>query len=303
MKDTTQGILILVGLIIIAIISPKVEDAGPNTSQTSRSTNTSNASLTNTASLTSPYSNSISINTGNASYVYQPNDEYITLYNRGRNTIDITGWQLHNGKNERAYYLSGAQKRFSADIAVIPQSTLALSSSGNNVFQNIMLQGGETAVVTTGRMGSQLPYKIVSFKENMCSGYLEAMPEYTFTPPLSRNCPRPADEPGITSLDNDCRRFVERMPTCHTPSFSPRDKEGEPCSTCIDNERLSSACVAFVQSHFNYGSCVANHSHKPDFFSRTWRIFLDRGWEMWAREYETIKLFDQLGRLVNYYSY
>ena len=40
-----------------------------------------------------------------------------------------------------------------------------------------------------------------------------------------------------------------------------------------------------------------------NFSSRTWRIFLDKGWEMWARDYETIKLFDSLGQLVDDYKY
>lgn len=246
----------------------------------------------------------ISISTGNAGYAYQPYEEYIVLSNNGRNPVDITGWQLRNGKDQRTYSLGGGLQRFSADIAIIPQATRLLLPQGGSAMTNVVLESGERAVITTGKIGSRHPYPIVSFKENICTGYLENLPEYSFDPPLETRCPRPAVEPGLTNLDTECRAFVERLSSCRTPEFDTKDRNGEPCSTCIRGERLSSSCASFIREHFTYQGCVAYHSTDPDFHSgRTWRLFLERGWEMWAKDYEAVELFDRFGNLVQSVNY
>lgn len=299
-NSNLEGIIILVVLIAIIIIAPK----GPsNLTNNSPQGNVSNSSEEKTVVPNSSYTRDISLGTGNASYTYQPYEEYVTIINRGRGPIDITNWRLKNNKDERAYDFGGTVRYFTADTAVIPQATLFVSPKGFNTFQNTVLQSGETAIVTTGKIGSQAPFRIVSFKENICSGYLEDLEEYTFTPPLTQNCPRPANEPGVSGLDTECRKFVERMASCHLPKFDTRDKEGDICSNCVDGKPLSNSCVAFIKNHFNYNSCIANHASNPNFSGQTWRIFLGMSWEMWAEDYETIELFDQLGRLVDSRNY
>lgn len=295
-NDMFLGVVILAVLIIIIFIMPK-SAGNPDSSSTS------NSGAESDTALISPKVRDISLGTGNASYAYQPYEEYITLYNRESKPVDITNWKLKNGKDKRAYDLGGDLRRFPADTAVIGQATLFVSPAGANTFQHIILQDGEMAIVTTGAIGNQSPYKIVSFKENICSGYLEDLSEYEFNPPLTRDCPRPADEPGVNMLDAECRKFIESMSSCRTPEFNTRDTEGEICYNCVDRQSLSSSCVAFIKNHFNYTSCIANHKNDEDFPSRTWRVFLNHGWEMWAKDYETIELFDQFGRLVDEYSY
>lgn len=298
-NGTLEGMAILAILIVIVLIAPKGKNNSPTNSPDSSAEN----STENSTILSSPRARNISLGTGNASYAYQPYEEYITIDNRGRDPADITNWQLKNGKDKRAYDLGGGLRYFPADTAVIGRAALFVSPTGTNIFQNVILEDSETAIITTGSVGSQLPYKIVNFKENVCSGFLEDLPEYTFTPPLERHCPRPANELGTSALDTECRRFIERMAPCHTPEFNTRDREGEICSNCIDGQPLSTSCMAFIKSHFNYNSCIANHSNDQNFAGRTWRIFLNRGWEMWAQEYETMELFDQFGRLVDDRSY
>src|SRR3989344_2484683 len=299
-NDTLLGIVILVVLIIIMIITPKGSKS-PVTS--TPQDNTQDASGEKIISPTSPYKQSVSLGTGNASYSYQAYEEYITLDNTGNESIDITNWKLKNGKGERAYSTGGDLRYFTSDIAIIGQATLFVSPTGNNIFQNIVLKGNERAVITTGSIGSQLPYKIVSFKENICSGYLEDLPEYTFIPPLSNDCPRPRNEPGVSALDTECRTFIESMSSCRTPKFDTKDSDGEICHSCVNNVLLSSACVSFIKNHFNYASCIYNHKNDTDFSGHTWRIFLGRGWEMWAEKYETIELFDKSGKLVSHITY
>lgn len=304
-----EGIVILAVILVIFILMPK---GSSNPEQSTNSQNTpsqntnyqnTNTEWQNTLPAKSTYERSISLGTGNARYAYQTYEEYITIDNRGRESVNITGWYLKNGKDTRAQDFGGKLVYFPSDIAIIGQASIFVSPENQNTFGDIILGPREKAIVTTGSMGSQLPYKIVSFKENICSGYLENMPEYDFTPPLTRNCPRPSEEPGVSSLDTECRKFIERMPSCQTPEFNTRDRDGEICQTCVNGTALSSSCIAFIKDRFNYGSCVANYKNSPDFSGRTWRIFLGRGWEMWAREYETIELFDWLGRLVESRSY
>lgn len=297
-----EGVVILGVLVVMAFLAPRGDiDTNRTSSSTGGySSNTGNNSL---ISKTSTYANSVSIGTGNGRYSYQPFDEYITIYNRGRDAINISGWQLKNGKGERTYYLNGSLQRFTADTATIPQGTDFVSPNNTGTLKDIYLGSGETAIITTGQIGSRIPYQINSFRENICSGYLANMSEYQFNPPLYRNCPRPADEPGLEWLDSGCRTFVGRLQSCEIPNFDPIDNLGEKCTNCVNNTPLSSACVAFIKNHFNYGSCIANHQNDPEFYQNTWRIFLGKGWEMWANEYEKISLFDQFGRLVTEISY
>ncbi len=299
-----EGVVILAILIVITLVSlksaPGPATQSPNTSNLSKN---GQAEIEKAATLNSSYAENISLSIGNANFVYQPYEEYISIYNRGREPVNITDWQLKNGKDQRAYDWGGTLRYFPSDTAAIGQAASFISPNNFNKFQDIVLKPNETAIITTGSIGSQLPYKIVSFKENICSGYLEDLSEYEFTPPLTRNCPRPADELGVGALDTECRRFVERMGSCRTPEFNTRDNEGNVCRNCVDGRLLSGSCVAFIKNHFNYGSCIANHVNDRDFSSQTWRVFLGKSWEMWADKYEIISLFDQFGRLVIKKSY
>lgn len=247
----------------------------------------------------SPTGVRLTLSSGNARRSYQSYEEYIVLSNRGRTSIDITGFSLKNGKDKRSYNLGGSLQRFSADTAIIPQGSRILSPWGVNTKQNIVLEPGERAIITTGSIGVRSPYKIESFKENICTGYIERLPDYAFEPALQLSCPRASEEPGLELLDTQCQNFVKRWPSCETPQFETKDKNGDPCTNCLKGERLSNACVSFMREHFSYEGCLAYHSKDPNFDSRkTWRVFLGRGWELWAKEYETIEVFDRFNNLV-----
>ncbi|OGN22063.1 MAG: hypothetical protein A2915_01625 [Candidatus Yanofskybacteria bacterium RIFCSPLOWO2_01_FULL_41_34] len=303
-NSNTEGLIILAVLIVIIIfITAKGGSQSAIDTSPGSFSNTTNISTGSTATPSSTYAKDISISTGNAAYSYQSYEEYVTIYNRGRDPVDITGWQVRNAKNKRAYAFGGELRYFPRDSAIIPRAALFVAPSSTSILQNVILETGDTAVITTGSIASQSPYKIVSFKENICSGYLGNMDEYSFTPSLSMTCPRPADEIGVEGLDTECRNFIKRMPSCRTPEFDTRDRDGNICRNCVDGKPLSSPCVTFIKNHFNYGSCIAYHRNDQNFSGKTWRIFLGQGWEMWAKDYETISLFDQLGRLVVERSY
>lgn len=244
----------------------------------------------------------VTIGPGNAAHSYQSYEEYITLDNTTRAPINITGWQLRNGKDKRPYYTGSNLQRFSADVAIIPQATLVLLPTGNSINQDVVLANDEKAIITTGSFGNRSPYPVTSFKETMCTGYLEALPDYAFTPALSRNCPDPEKEPGFANLPTDCKKIVERLNSCDTPKIGERVNR-EYCADCYKGQLVSSTCKAYLEEHFSYRGCLIYHQGDPGFFRKTWRIFLGRGWEMWAKEYESIELFDRLGQLINFRDY
>ncbi len=247
---------------------------------------------------------SISISSGNAAYAYQPYEEYIELSNWGNKAVNITGWQLKNGKDARAYNYGSGLQRFSADLAIIPQATLKLAASGNSVDQDIVLQPGDRAIVTTGKVGVTSPYRVTSFKENICTGYIENSDDYAFNPPLQASCPRPGLEAGLTNLEPACRTFVEGLSSCRTPDLTERDQAGKDCKNCVNKTPVSSQCKAFITTHFTYQGCLAFHGSDKNFSdTRTWRIYLGRSWEMWAENYESIELFDTKGNLMSAQSY
>ena len=287
-ESEVAGILVLAILILIVLISPKSTSTntgsawqlGPGTeiskSQENYGSGAVNYDATKPQVVNSNYKGNISISSGNASYTYQPYEEYIALDNYSSSPINITGWQLRNGKDRRTYYNGGSLQRFSADIATIPQATAFLSPTGNFSFQDVILKDGERVIITTGTIGVNTPYKIVSFKENMCTGYIEALSDYTFSPPLTQNCPRPGSDLGVSSLDIQCRTFINNLSSCRTPEFNPTTKDGASCNTCVNGTLLSSQCADFVKEHYNYKGCVAYHSSDTNFSGRTWRIFLGR---------------------------
>lgn len=311
-SGNADAFIILGVLILIAIFSYGAKDHGSgNGFLNIRLNGTSTSSVQPIAPLSnsqisppsSGYSKSIYLDSGNAAYSYQPYEEYVTISNNGQESVNITGWQLRNAKDKRTYDNTGALQHFAADTATIPQAALFISPYGTSIPQNVTLVSGETAIITTGNPGNQYPYRITSFKENICSGYIENLAEYKFTPTLSSRCPRPADEPGVSNLSTDCRKFIENMSSCHTPEFDTRDSNGEICQNCVDGKPLSNSCVNFIKSHFNYQGCIANHVNDPNFSLKTWRIFLGKGWEMWAKDYENIQLLDQFGKLITSRSY
>ncbi len=307
------------GLLAIFILFILPKAPGPTTSladlsgkKPSFSFNSASNSASDTKlAKTSSFANSVTINTGNASYSYEPLDEYIELTNNRDSNINLSGWKLQNAKGERTYTSGNNVQNFASDIVTIPRAVRTLSPYGANVFEDVVLKPSESAVITTGTIGVTTPFKIVNFKESLCTGYIENLPEYSFTPSLERNCVAPRDEPGLKNLDTQCQDYVRGMQSCHTPKFDTvdssgrtADRQGNTCNGCVDgNNSLSGQCVAFIRAHFSYQGCLANHQNDVEFEGSTWRIFLGKPWELWAKQYETISLFDSLGQLVNYVSY
>ena len=258
-----------------------------------------------TPTRTSLYANHIRIDSGNASYETEPFREYVTLENNGNTSIDVTGWQLSNAKGSRSYSVGGNQQTFSSDVVTIPRGT-ALISSAPSASQDIVLKPGESLDVVTGSSGTNYPYKVTSFKENECTGYLtqQTADDYSFTPGLEKSCVQPRNEPVNGSLDQKCQIYIESMSSCHTPKYNTVDSKGNVCNNCVDGtSSLSSACVAYIQQHFSYESCLAVHENDTNFYGSVWHVYLGRSFELWAANHEVITLYDTSGKVVDYNSY
>lgn len=306
-----EGLLVLTGLIVIIVffILPRRGVVGPMRSfnnVTNPTTYTrygqTNAPAEQRIITNSAYSGAVSIGQGNASYSTDPIEEYITIENQSDNLINLTGWKLTNNKGNRTYYSGNQQVSYPSDEVYIPQAAAYIEPRGISVLQNIVLKPGETAIITTGSTGVQSPYRIVSFKENKCSGYLESMPQYDFTPALTNSCAQVTEEPGFENLDSACRNFIRGIYSCQTPTFGSTARYlSEPCDNCVNGRPApSSACLAYIKEHYSYEGCLRYHKNDKDFYGRTWRVFLGRPWDMWGREDEVISLFDQFGRLAAY---
>lgn len=247
-------------------------------------------------------SGSINVSTGNAKYTTDPMDEYIVIENRGNTSVNISGWRLENGKSARSYVQGSNYVQYASDVGVIPQGARVVNPKGGTVLENIVLKPNERAYVVSGGPGNLTSFPLPSFKENSCTGYLDK--EYTFSMGLEKSCVRPSDDPGVSSLDTACRRYIEGMQTCHTPDFGGLDRNQERCPECVDGQSgLSSMCVAFIKSHFSYEGCLNNHRNDKNFEGSTWHVYLHRPWEMWDRTDEILSLYDSLGNLVFQTSY
>ncbi len=253
----------------------------------------------------SPWLGKVKIGSGSAQYEFQPNHEYITLeaaYNNSE-PINISGWWLKNGKDSRTYHVSGQSRPGVSDWVRIPLAVETFVGGEANAPRDpIMLAPGGRAVISTGAIAARSPYHInASFRVNLCSGYLDDLPNYIFTPNLWTQCPAPRDELNLNTLDDDCFDFVKNLAACHVPEFD-EDADG---NEYVDGRLLdlSRHCRAYVAEHFDYNACLRWYGQSPDFKSDEWRVFLNRSFELWEDNREIITLLDADRRVVDEYRY
>jgi len=195
--------------------------------------------------------------------------------NKNESKVTITGWRLESAITGRS--------------VSIPKAVYLVFAGSSNSKLPVLLMPGDTAYITTGRspIGQ-------SFKVNKCTGYYTQF--QTFVPSISRKCPLPEEEilfyTRDTSifLENDCMDFVDRMSRCRIPT------KALPLT-------LSYACQEAIIDEINYNSCVDKHKNDEDFRIPDWRIYLRRDTELWRDKRELIKLLDENGKTVDYYSY
>lgn len=283
-------IVVAVSIAIFALLLPKLAFRSPTPNFFSTvNINPGQSDQSGNGSI-GPAQSNIYLSQGNAASAYDPNSEYIVLTNGGPKDIDITGWQLTNGKASRVYPGGAGGIRYSSDTAIIPQGVKTFNPLVANYPKDIILKPGERAILITGTSAQPDSYPLPSFEENSCTGYLNQ--DYRFPEGIGQSCSYPSSEPGISGQDRACRDYIDSLSSCHEPTLTFRN-----------DEALSSACRNFIQTHYNYSGCVANHSSDTQFSGNTWHVYLHREWEMWADKYETITLSDRAGNLIAELSY
>ncbi|MGE5540857.1 MAG: lamin tail domain-containing protein [Bacillota bacterium] len=227
-----------------------------------------------------PYTRTISGSSAYSSSIYlerstvgpasgNPNQEYVSIMNTGSQSVAISGWHLASKSTGASAYIGGGTETY--------------RSGSVNVSSTITLKPGDKAIVLSGRspVGA-------SFRENICTGYLEQY--QTFTPELSQQCPLLTSEidASYTGSDSEeCRASGTNLPRC----------------AVVVSSHTSASCSAFAEHTLNYSGCAALHQNDTSFPLRTWRIFLDRNLEMYAKSHDTITLYDMSGKVVDSFSY
>ena len=204
-----------------------------------------------------------------------PNDEYVevSLSSSAQQPVTLSGFTI--------------QSEATGNGATIPLGTEVPMSGTIQALQQVVLQPGDTAIITSGRspIGA-------SFRENKCIGYFSQF--QTFSPSLNDSCPDPLTElqqyAGANYIrDNACITYVQSLSRC-TISITP------PLG-------VSSVCQSFLNDRLNYNGCVAAHEGDSDFKENTWRIYLGSNVALWRRQNEVIKLIDPSGKTVDAFSY
>lgn len=223
----------------------------------------------------SPYRGTVSLSIGNARSSDVHNEYMIIRTNRDLATpITISGWRLEST-------VSGLG-------ATIGQGALLPFVGQVNTELPISVGANMTLYVSTGRSPVG-----VSFRTNMCTGYFSQF--QSFNPRLSASCPRPSDElyrsAGAHFVPNEeCVRFVERIPRC---TFT---------QTAIPGA-VGSQCQTFILERLTYNGCITNHKDTAGFYGDEWRIYLSRDQTLWRSSTERIRLLDEHGKVVDSVTY
>lgn len=238
----------------------------------------------------SPYSGSVYLSSGNAFTERQPYLEYITITNNSSRPINITGWKLVNAKGDRPIETRENSYVYPvSDTAIIPSGTQFLSPEGVYATEAIILNQGDRAIVTSGGPFIQFTLPItVSFRENICTGYLND--KYPFNPYLNNSCPLIRNDVSARSMTRECTDYLRTVNRCENPDDTQRGRE--------ELDLLSSQCQRFVRERVGYENCVQDHRGDANFYQKDWRVFLGRKTELWGENKDKIRLYDATGKLI-----
>jgi hypothetical protein len=206
-----------------------------------------------------------------------PQYEYVVIEASSNNTepVRLTGMRLRSGMRGTSIE--------------IPRAHFLFTSREAAPRDDVRLSPGERAIILTGRSPAG-----ISFKANVCSGYLETFQE--FTPPLEYMCPLAEEELEFLFLDDSaavldaaCVGYVESLDQCETPGVQADDYSRE--------------CEQFVHTVFSYDECVDRHQGEQGFMDDEWRLFLNEPDQLWNDDHERIELLNHAGEVIDALEY
>ena len=224
----------------------------------------------------SPYRGKVTIQGTGSANESDPKLEYIELHASSANTspVEMAGWSLQSA-------VTGLRVR------IPPAASLFYMGVVNPVHERS--PDPDARVIINSGMS---PVG-VSFRENICTGYLQQF--QNFSPDLNRACPSPQDALPLTAENiqrygDACLDFVPSLSRCTFPDKTlPSD--------------LSFACKTFIVNTLSYNGCVNMYLYKPSFYIDLWRIYLGYGRELWRNTHDVIRLLDADGRTVDVLTY
>jgi hypothetical protein len=217
----------------------------------------------------SPYSGIVHLSKGRIEGA--PAEEYLVIelgYN-ARGAVSISGWSLLSALSGTRYHLGTGASPFVGGVV--------------NPLGPLVLEPGGRALVTSGHSPIG-----VSFRENICTGYLAQV--QTFEPALANSCPRAEDVAPVTGENlarygADCFDYIEAIPECSFPTDIP--------------QTLSPGCRALIVNTFSHNGCVNNEKWRPSFHLGSWRVYLGSTVSLWNDSHDAIRLMDENGLTVD----
>ncbi|MBM3272022.1 hypothetical protein FJY94_01920 [Candidatus Kaiserbacteria bacterium] len=199
--------------------------------------------------------------------------EYAIIESSGSEVI-MTGWSLQSALTRVRVSLPHAAPMF---VVGAP-----------NTLDASVLRPGGIAVVSSGMSPVG-----VSFRENLCSGYLGQLQQ--FSPPFAGTCPTPtASMPRTPAAESrlgaSCFEYLATLPACTFPGASL------PTS-------LPAMCRATIAERLTYNGCFQSFSARSDFYRDQWRLFLGTQAPLWRADSDIVRLLDAEERTVATYSY
>jgi flagellar basal body-associated protein FliL len=223
----------------------------------------------------SPYAGQVAITDNNAT-ASDPAQEYVQIQASSDNgaPVNITGWSL--------------QSAVSGRYAPIPQAAPIFVGGVVNNVSPVYLAPGALATITTAASPVG-----VSFEENICTGYLSQLQQ--FSPSLDQSCPSPSDAlpqtaQNLRAYGASCFDYIANMPSCY---FS---------GTSLPTS-LTPACRSFIANNLSYNGCVAMYRNQTGFNLPSWRLYFALRSELWNNSHDIIRLLDSQGRVVDVLSY
>ncbi len=215
--------------------------------------------------ITSKYRTTVKA-TGSAIKEVSPAKEYIDITNKSDSLLDITGWQIVSENGVSAKIGRGVQLFVSGEVRGL---------------SNIVLRSGETAHIISG----QSPVG-VSFKQNICSGYLSQFQK--FVPPFSQSCPRVINTENLSRYKPDpvCINFIENLPSCTTITSINQIPRGS-----------DQSCGQLIEERLTYNGCVEDNRNNNNFYKPYFMVYLGSNKELWENG-ETLRILDREGKTV-----
>jgi len=153
-------------------------------------------------------------------------------------------------------------------------------------LDHITIHRGDTVYLSAEKS----PFgKKVSFKPNICMGYLKQY--YTFPLSVPSSCPDKPTERELRYFRVECQDFILHdinFSSCTVPSHANN------AAVATDSE-----CLSYIENHFNYRACSILHKNDSDYLKNTWHVYMET--DFTRDRHDTLKLLDKDRRIVDTY--